>query len=128
MWTLCRERKPHNLGKVTGGTSGINVQTMRKIISKYLLGSLHTIALGGVGVYLGYHLIQGENGAISYLLVSKELQDTTKILASKTKKRKQLEHQVSLLRPDTIDLDMLKERSRIVLNYGRNDELVVFYD
>ena len=128
MWTLCRERKPHNLGKVTGGTSGINVQTMRKIISKYLLGSLRTIALGGIGVYLGYHLIQGENRGISYLMVSKELQDTTKILALKTEKRKQLEHRVSLLRPDTIDLDMLAERSRIVLNYGRNDELVVFYD
>ena len=101
---------------------------MRKIISKYLLGSLRTIALGGIGVYLGYHLIQGENGAISYLLISKELQDTTEILAFKTEKRKKLEHQVSLLRPDTIDLDMLVERSRIVLNYGRNDELVVFYE
>ena len=86
------------------------------------------MALGGVGVYLGYHLIQGENGAISYLLVSKELQETTQILALKTEKRKQLEHQVSLLSPDTIDLDMLAERSRIVLNYGRNDELVVFYE
>ena len=128
MWTLCRARRPSSLGKVKGGTSRISVQTMRKIISKYLLGSLRTIALGGMAVYLGYHLIQGENGAISYLLISKELQDTTKILAFKTKKRKQLEHQVSLLRPDTIDLDMLAERSRIVLNYGRNDELVVFYE
>ena len=128
MWTLCRARKPCSRGKVKGGTSGISVQTMRKIISKYLLGSLRTMALGGVGVYLGYHLIQGENGAISYLLVSKELQETTQILALKTEKRKQLEHQVSLLRPDTIDLDMLAERSRIVLNYGRNDELVVFYE
>ena len=128
MWTLCRGRKSRSIGKVKGGTSRISVQTMRKIISKYLLGSLRTIALGGIGVYLGYHLIQGENGAISYLLISKELQDTTEILAFKTEKRKQLEHQVSLLRSDTIDLDMLVERSRIVLNYGRNDELVVFYE
>ena len=128
MWTLCRARKPRSIGAVKEGTSRISVQTMRKIISKYLLGSLRTIALGGMAVYLGYHLIQGENGAISYLLISKELQDTTEILAFKTEKRKQLEHQVSLLRPDTIDLDMLVERSRIVLNYGRNDELVVFYE
>ena len=128
MWTLCRGRKLRSIRKVRGVTSRISVQTMRKIISKYLLGSLRTIALGGIGVYLGYHLIQGENGAISYLLVSKELQETTQILALKTEKRKQLEHQVSLLRPDTIDLDMLVERSRIVLNYGKNDELVVFYE
>ena len=128
MWTLCRGRKLRSIRKVRGVTSRISVQTMRKIISKYLLGSLRTIALGGMAVYLGYHLIQGENGAISYLLISKELQDTTEILAFKTEKRKKLEHQVSLLRPDTIDLDMLVERSRIVLNYGRNDELVVFYE
>ncbi|MBT07604.1 MAG: septum formation initiator [Rhodospirillaceae bacterium] len=101
---------------------------MRKIISKYLLGSLRAIALGGIGVYLGYHLIQGENGAIAYLLVSKEIQDTAKILALKTEKRQQLEHRVSLLRPDTVDLDMLTERSRRVLNYGRYDEVVVFYE
>ena len=128
MWTLCRGRKPRSIRKFRGVTSRISVQSMQKIISKYLLGSLRTIALGGMAVYLGYHLIQGENGAISYLLISKELQDTTEILAFKTEKRKQLEHQVSLLRPDTIDLDMLVERSRIVLNYGKNDELVVFYE
>ena len=101
---------------------------MKKMISKYLVGSLRTVALGGIGLYLGYHLIQGENGAISYLWISNELEDTSKILALKTEKRKQLEHQVSLLRPETIDLDMLRERSRIVLNYGRDDEVVVFYD
>tara|TARA_B100000686_G_scaffold202771_1_gene209679 strand:+ start:280 stop:585 length:306 start_codon:yes stop_codon:yes gene_type:complete len=101
---------------------------MKKIVSKYLFGSLRTVALGGIGLYLSYHLIQGENGAISYLLVSKELEETNELLALKTEKRTQLERQVSLLRPDTIDLDLLAERSRIILNYGRDDELVVFYD
>ena len=92
------------------------------------MGSLRTIGLGGLGLYLGYHLIQGENGAISYFLVSKELENTNAILASKVETRKQLEHRVSLLRPDTINLDMLAERTRTVLNYGKDDELVVFYD
>lgn len=101
---------------------------MKKIISKYLLGSLRTIGLGSLGLYLGYHLIQGENGAISYFLISKELENTSVILASKIETRKQLEHRVSLLRPDTINLDMLAERTRTVLNYGKDDELVVFYD
>jgi len=101
---------------------------MKEMISKYLLGSLRTMALGGIAFYLGYHLIQGENGAISYFLVSKELEHTNRVLALKTEKRKQLEHRVSLLRGDTLDLDMLAERSRIILNYGREDELVIFYE
>ena len=105
-----------------------NFQDMKEMISKYLLGSLRTMALGGIAFYLGYHLIQGENGAISYFLVSKELEHTNRVLALKTEKRKQLEHRVSLLRGDTLDLDMLAERSRIILNYGREDELVIFYE
>jgi cell division protein FtsB len=101
---------------------------MKTIISKYLLRSLKTISIGAVGLYLGYHLIQGENGALSYMLVSKELEKTNKYLTMSKEKRKQLEHRVSLLRPDSIDLDMLTERARVLLNYGRDNEIVVFYD
>jgi len=101
---------------------------MRAIISKYLLRSLKTIAVGSIALYLGYHLIQGENGALSYILVSKKLEETNKHLATSKEKRKRLDHRVSLLREDSINVDMLAERARIILNYGRDNETVVFYD
>ncbi len=101
---------------------------MRAIISKYVSGSIKAISIASVGLYLGYHLIQGDNGALSYILISKELRAASQELAINKEKRKQLEHRVSLLRGDSIDLDMLAERTRLILNYGRGDEIVVFYD
>ena len=101
---------------------------MRSIIAKYLVRSLKTIAIGSIALYLGYHLIQGENGALSYILISKNLEETNKHLAISKEKRKKLDHRVALLRPDSIDMDMLAERARIILNYGRENESVVFYD
>lgn len=101
---------------------------MRPILLKYLMRSLKTIASGSIALYLGYHLIQGENGALSYILISKKLEETNKQLAMSKEKRKGLDHRVSLLRPDSIDVDMIAERARIILNYGRANETVVFYD
>ena len=101
---------------------------MRTALSKYIFGSLKAISIASVGLYLGYHLLQGDNGALSYLLISKELRTTSETLEINKQKRKQLEHQVSLLRTKSVDLDMLTERSRVILNYGRDDEIVLFYD
>jgi cell division protein FtsB len=39
--------------------------------------------------------------------------------------RAELERKVKLLRPDSLDPDMLEERAREVLNYTREDEVVV---
>ena len=101
---------------------------MRSILSKYVVRALKTIAIGSIALYLGYHLIQGENGGLSYILVSEKLEETNKHLAVSKGKRRRLDHRVSLLRPDTIDVDMLAERARSILNYGRSNETVVFYD
>jgi cell division protein FtsB len=39
--------------------------------------------------------------------------------------RKELEHRVSLLHPDSLDPDMLDERARVMLNYGLKDDIVI---
>jgi cell division protein FtsB len=39
--------------------------------------------------------------------------------------RKELEHRVSLLHPDSLDLDMLDERARVMLNYGLKNDIVI---
>ena len=100
---------------------------MKLFISKYLLGYLKSLTIAGIGLYLGYHLVQGDNGAVSYFLVAEELVETNKILLSKREERIGLEHQVSLLQPETIDRDMLIERARLILNYGKEGEIVIFY-
>lgn len=76
-------------------------------------------------VYFMYHLFQGERGLLSMLALKSQLKKDETILAEKESKKATLEHQVHLLRPDSLDLDMLEERARIVLHYAHPDELVV---
>jgi cell division protein FtsB len=76
-------------------------------------------------VYFIYHLFQGERGLLSMLALKAQLKKDEVILAEKEQKKATLDHQVHLLRPDSLDLDMLEERARIVLHYANPDELVV---
>lgn len=75
-------------------------------------------------VYFTYHLFQGERGVLSMLSLKRELAKDKELLAEKEKKKNQLKHQVHLLHPDSLDLDMLEERARVVLNYAYPDEIV----
>jgi cell division protein FtsB len=40
--------------------------------------------------------------------------------------RLNLEHKVSLLRPSSLDLDLLDEQSRLTLGYAERDERILF--
>lgn len=76
-------------------------------------------------VYFMYHLFQGERGLLSMLALKAQLRKDEATLKDKENKKAVLEQQVHLLRPDSLDLDMLEERARIVLHYAHPDEFVV---
>ena len=75
--------------------------------------------------YFGYHIIQGEHGVIAWLQLEKELRIARANAAVLDQEKSQLEHRVQLLRPDSLDPDLLEERARVVLNYARGDEMLV---
>ncbi len=75
--------------------------------------------------YFGYHIIQGEHGVLAWLQLEKELRVAKANAAVLNDEKSQLEHRVSLLRPDSLDPDLLEERARVVLNYARGDEMLV---
>ncbi|MFQ5776041.1 MAG: septum formation initiator family protein [Kiloniellaceae bacterium] len=76
--------------------------------------------------YFAYHAVQGERGLLAWLRLKQELAQANAAEASLAAGRAKLERRVGLLRPDHLDLDMLDERAHAVLNYGRNDEYVIF--
>lgn len=78
--------------------------------------------------YFAYHAVQGERGLLAYLHVQQELQQAKAVQGELQDQRAELEHRVDLLRPDHLDPDMLEERARKVLNYTRDDEVVVLLD
>lgn len=78
--------------------------------------------------YFAYHAVQGERGLLAYLHLQQELKQATAVESELAAQRAELEHRVKLLRPDSLDPDMLEERARKVLNYAREDEVVVLLD
>ena len=82
-------------------------------------------------VYFGYHALQGERGVMTLMtLMSLERRlDQAEIdFQAVESERLALERNVELMRPGSLDRDMLEERARAVLNYARPDELVIMRD
>ena len=93
------------------------------------LGQLAGPVLGVCSViYFGFHVVNGDRGLLTYLQLKQHIIETSPVLEDIRFQREKLDHQVSLLRPDNLDLDMLEERARVMLSYGYVDDVVVLYE
>lgn len=87
-----------------------------------IVGPLISITLLG---YFVYHIIQGERGLLSWMRLKQKIEMMDQKLQKVQEEQSQLEQRVYLLRPGSLDPDMLEEQARKVLNYGRKDELII---
>ena len=78
--------------------------------------------------YFAFHAIHGERGLLAYAQLQQKLEQARAVDAELDDQRAALERKVRLLRPDSLDPDMLEARARQVLNFAREDEVVVFLD
>ena len=82
------------------------------------------LACGAAG-YFAYHLQIGDHG----LAARAELEGLKDVLAGELaglkEVRQRLERDVALLRPESLDPDMLDERARAILNLANQDDLVM---
>ncbi|MBR72478.1 MAG: septum formation initiator [Rhodospirillaceae bacterium] len=102
-------------------TSAIREINLR---ARYIVGPL----LGALAiVYFGYHVIQGDRGLITWIQKSQQIEITSNELALLEEKYAVLYHRTSMLRPESLDLDLLDERVRSVLNKVREDEIILFH-
>lgn len=76
--------------------------------------------------YFGYHLVNGDRGLLAYRDLRQAIAQAEVIKAETARERAALEHRVSLLRPDSLDLDMVEERSRVILDLGNPGDVVIF--
>ncbi len=75
--------------------------------------------------YFGFHVVQGDRGLVAWWHLRQELakvQVEAQVVAAQ---RAELENRVSLLRPESLDPDMLEERARLMVNMGRPGDQVV---
>ena len=78
--------------------------------------------------YFGFHAVQGDRGMLTWLQLSHQIEQSRAALALSQAEERRLAHRVALLRRDNLDLDMLDERVRVVLNHARPSEVVVFFE
>lgn len=83
-------------------------------------------ALGAAVVaYFAYGAVQGDRGLVAYISMSQEMTRAQATLADLRRTRRGLEKRVALLRPESLDLDLLEERARIVLDYVYPEDFVI---
>ena len=87
---------------------------------------LLTCALGLI--YVGYQSVQGERGLLGWIERSADVEKTRAKVAALAEERRKLERRVSQLRSESLDLDLLDQEARRLLNLGHPDEEVLFHD
>lgn len=96
-------------------------QEVRQLARQVVLPALAVCGL----VYLAYHGVQGERGLIAYTHLSAQIVEARATLAQLQEARQVLEKDVGLLRPSTLDRDMLDERARAMLGLAQRDEVLI---
>ncbi|MTI45743.1 septum formation initiator family protein [Roseibium hamelinense] len=79
----------------------------------------------GALVYFGFHALNGELGLVGRARIEREVTELQAKLDVLTRQREELVARVSLLRPESLDPDMVDERARLNLNLMHADELVI---
>ncbi len=79
-------------------------------------------------VYFAYHAIQGNHGFLARAHLQQEIATAQVTLETLGQQRAMLEQQVNLLSTDSLDLDMLEERVRVMLNFGHPTDVVLHLD
>ena len=76
--------------------------------------------------YFGYHLVNGDRGLLAMVNLQREVLIAEQNLAEAETTRKIWERRVAALRNHSLDPDMLDERARVLLNFVRKDDTIIF--
>ncbi len=79
-----------------------------------------------IAFYFGWHAVHGPRGINAVVQLDRQIAEARSVLREEDAQRNALEARVSKLRPDYLDTDVLEERARFLLNYGRPDDVVIF--
>jgi cell division protein FtsB len=97
---------------------------MKRLFEHRYLVRKNLVTLIGMGLlmYFSYHLVQGERSYIRYISLNQSIATLTQEAADMQKERHDLETRVAMMRPGSINRDLLEERARVVLGFRREGE------
>ncbi|MBE6445213.1 MAG: septum formation initiator family protein [Alphaproteobacteria bacterium] len=94
-------------------------------IQSKLKESVVWIVLFAIPAYFAIYAINGERGLPKYFYLKKEIADAQKISAEYARQKLLLDEKVKHLSNSSLDLDLLEERARIVLNLADSEEFII---
>ncbi len=95
------------------------------IITKRAWQMMVSVAGACIVGYFLYHTVEGDRGWLSMIRLEKEVAAAQEDLSHLQKERQELEHRVQLMRPGSLDPDLLDEQSRKLLDYSKPGEIVI---
>lgn len=79
----------------------------------------------GILLYFGFFAINGDRGIYKYFYLRQKIATAKKVNAEYERQKIDLEEKVKHLSNTSLDLDLLEERVRIVLNLAAEDEFIL---
>ncbi len=76
--------------------------------------------------YFGYHAVNGERGLRRMFELKQEIKIASQVAEEIASRRARMEQKVRQLSPQSIDMDMLDESARSLLNMGTDGDYVIF--
>lgn len=76
--------------------------------------------------YFAYHAVEGDYGLFALGKLKQRVATLEIELEAVRDERKQMESQVALMRPESVDRDMIDERAREALNMSDAKDIVIF--
>lgn len=99
---------------------------LKQFISKIKSSSGFFLLLVLVFVYFSFYAVRGERGLIKYVNLNKEVSDARLCAQKYALEKEEWTQKVNRLSNQNLDLDMLDERARLVLNMAGDKEFVIF--
>lgn len=77
-----------------------------------------------VGYFL-FHTIEGDRGWLAMVRLQNQVNAAKTDLSQLQKEHQQLDHEVHLMRPGSLDPDLLDEKSRELLDYSKPGDIII---
>ncbi len=78
--------------------------------------------------YFAYHAVEGDYGLLALGKLQDRVASLKTELAAAQYERRRMESHVALMRPESLDRDLIDERAREALNMVDAKDLVIFLD
>lgn len=88
-------------------------------------GILPVLVMGAI-YYFADHAVYGPHGFFAMIQLRKDVVVLEAQAAQVREMRERLDHQVSFLRPESVDPDLLDERVRASLGYVSHDDIKIY--